>query len=131
MMQHTRDQCMMQVLHGCASFVVAYAYAENNSSQLRLYLQKEEEHGLDLVLGPCDNEDPPVSSQVVSARDHCLDGLSHAVFHIDQVVFSTDKDPTRPILAAWDRNEEVGSVVHRFGGLADDMVQPQVELIQH
>lgn len=105
--------------------------SRNNTSRIWRYLKKEEEHGLDLVLSPCDNEDPPVSSQVVSARDDCLNGLSHAVFHVDQVVFGTDKDPTRPVLTAWDRNEEVGSIVHRFGGLADDMIQPQVQLIQH
>ena len=94
-------------------------------------LQQEEEHGLDLVLGPCDYEHAPVTPQGVSARDDCLDGFWHAILHVDEVVLSTDQHSPGTILTAWDRNQKIGSVIHRLRGLADDMIQSQVKLIQH
>ena len=95
----------------------------------QMHLQKEEEHGLDLVLGPGNNEHATVSPQVVSARNDCLDEVRHAVFDVDEVILGADQDPTRSIFAPWDRNQKIGSIVHWFRGLANDMIKAQVEFV--
>lgn len=110
------------------------AHAEEqqvHSDAMQPDLQQEEEHGLDLVLGPCDYEHAPVAPQGVSAGDDCLDGFWHAILHVDEVVLGTDQHSPGTILTAWDRNQKIGSVIHRLRGLADDMIQSQVKLIQH
>ena len=78
------------------------------------YLQEEEEHGLDLVLSPGDNEHPPVAPQVVPTGNDSLDGFCHAILHVNEVVLSTHKHSPGTVLATWHRNQKIGSIVHRL-----------------
>ena len=78
-------------------------------------LQKEEEHGFDLMLGPGHDQHASVASQVVPARDDRLYGFSHAILHEDEVVLSTNQHSSWAILATWHRNQKIGPIVHRLG----------------
>ena len=63
-------------------------------------------------------------------RDGALDVRLVAEVLVDNVVLAANQDPTGPVVAPRDGNQEVGGVLQWFTVLPNNVVQPKVKLIE-